>query len=547
MGYEIEYVNDKNMYDEIKQKLTATDQKRPKKPEIFHSNADLDIPGPGYYGISDLRSTFYASRSTKFTKAERFLKTQRFPTKSQSISQTIEKKSPKTEESLFYSPRAPITSTTSIGIHVDLINTDSGLKSKNTTRYGSFSKAERKFMITQRDDDKVGPGSYNVTAYSPHNKTGFSFGGRTNSLVGRSLSPGPGTYAPEKVTITANHVSPKGPLIMKADSKTLALKTMLKQPPFGESYYQNSYYSSFNVKKSPKEKKTFGSASKLAPLKKSQLITPGPGAYNIADPLSTQLNNSKTDFKYHPSFGKPYSPRPWLKEELPGPGDYSIAESDRGKVKIKIGTSKRPGFFDPKKQAEIILNEEKLKRLKRLEKLEALKAEREKVRTNRPKHVSSRKLYFDVLVEKAEEGPGFSYDIAKYNQIGSSKGGGVIGKSERKFMKEIEEAKNTPGPGTYELSAIDLLKQQSEVKFPLSERPNIFVAKESYNIPGVGSYEVRTKFSSKGGAILSRKDLSEHKTEKVERIESIYEFFDTLDERIEEMMEKEKKKIQEGL
>ena len=167
---------------------------------------------------------------------------------------------------------------------------------------------------------------------------------------------------------------------------------------------------------------------------------------------------------------------------------------------------------------------------------------------SKPKLGPARKLYFDELIAKAENGPGFSYDIAKYNQIGSSKGVGVIGKSERKFMKEIEETKNMPGPGMYEIAKKDIPKQ-GYVKFSTSERTNIFVNKESLNIPGVGAYEVGSKNKGPKGGLIghSRKDLNEKRVEKQERIDSLYEFFESLDHRIEEMIEREKKKIQQDI
>ena len=546
----VRYDNTKDIYDQIKENLAAVSSRMPKKLEFLNCKID-DIPGPGHYTLSEVNSPLYSSKAMKFTKADRFLATQT-TARTESDRQLTNYPSliSKDEGSQYFqSPQETMRLGSSIRFEeIQATEAKSNIQSKNATFYGSFSKAERKFSLKTGVENKVGPADYNVTMYSPRNRTGISFGSRLNSLACNSLSPGPGTYAPEKVIINANHKDQKGPMIPKSDTKAHELKSILKNPPLGDAYYQTSQFDNFKSKKSPRDK-TFGTSPRISSLEKFQLLTPGPGTYTI----NKQTNNlqSTLNTKYFPSFGKPRSSRPWLNEELPGPSDYEAKQADaNSKIKIKIGTSKRPGFFDPKKQIDIILNGEKLKRVKRREKVEELraeKAEKEKIELSKWKPAPQRKLYFDQLVEKADEGPAF-YDISKYNQIGSnSKGGGVMGKSERKFMKEIEDAKNTPGPGMYEVAKSDVQKSTTEVKFSTSERTSLFVNKDSLNVPGVGNYNVTSKGSSiKGGIIMSSKKESLHsKAETQEKVETFYDFIESLDDRLDKMIEIEKQKIQE--
>ena len=545
--YSCKFVNDNSdLYNEIKQRLAQTKSPRLDEKPSFLSPLNVDVPGPGHYSVSETLSPLSAIQSIKFAKAKRFpdesLASERQPTLSNASNNHLIG----FDTSVSYSQANSLRTleATEKNSRIRYITA----RAQNKAQFCSFSKARRVIDLNLGECNEVGPGAYDVSITSQTDRPGFSFGSKWNSLFRGSISPGPLAYRPEASDIRANHKTVRGPVMAKPREKSPELREPLNKPPLDENHHKSSNGGSSSPKQSRPKIKFMGTGPKIALLPKETLDYPGPGAYEISSSFTDRERQDHKNSKLYPSFGKPSQSLKWFKEELPGPAEYYPSPIDNHKGKIKIGTSKRPGFFDPKKQVEVILNEEKLKRLRRLENLEKAKAEREKLlKVARPaRPLKSRKLYFDELVEKSDSGPGFSYDVEKYKKFGSNISGGKIGKSERRFMKEIEEAKNTPGPGKYDIAKEEAMKPVADIKFSTSKRQDIFVKKDSYNIPGVGNYDVNNvSWSAKGGIMgQSKKGLTEEKIEKVEKPETFYQFIEQLDQKLEEIVTRENNRIQ---
>lgn len=549
--HQSEPVNNTNsIYDEIRERLTEAMKRVPKYEKLTtFSQSNTDIPGPGEYEISNSKLAFPSARSVKFLASGRFPKESSLP----SIAPLNNTVDTIISDQISFSPPQKGYSAIEKNF-ITLQNTSQGhttILSHNKSLSGSFSKANRDTRLTNAEILDVSPAHYHLKSFiTPQNKkSGFSFGQKLNTSSDNVHTPGPGTYRVESVEINANHLRKQGPIILKSDSDALEAKQILKRSPVGNAYYQHSQFSCFNPEQSRAPSLGYGQKVNLA----SVNDIPGPGSYNLTpSPKNKEKSNPVTSQNF-PSFGKPHSTRIWIQEHLPGPGEYDlIKESESNRGKFTFGTSKRPGLVEPRKEPEVDLTEPRFKKLLKVEAIASARSSNLQMKLKPTQEFTRfRKLIFDEIIEKSLNSPGFVYDVSKYGQIGSNKQGAKIGKSERGYVKALEQAKSIPGPGEYDAwkeRELKHHKHHKEQKVSETKRPEHFVHKESYNIPGVGKYMVKNPtWGGKGGIIpQTKKDVAEvfgdnkQKKEKKKQ-DSYFDFLQNLDSKLDKAISEKKK------
>ena len=542
-----------DIYAQIKSRL---EELAPKNTSFIYNSPRNDVPGPGHYSIKA-----EASRTQKisFPIAPRFtdglnnIKSPRRP--SENSESTLIMKSMSTHS---------IRNDTIIGEfnNVDSIASErSATHSKlafltqhkhnskaNTTQLrGSFPKAPRKLDLSIQSPS-LGP------VYKPvlsPTTSAYSFGRKLSPLNAKVASPGPGSYRPEACKIESKYTGNRGAVILKGEKHTLVEPP--KDLPQGPNYYLYSHYTSFNPAKA--KGPSLGYGSKYDFVTKSQKDIPGPGAYTVTSSLSNLHSSQEQHRNEFPSLGRPNDTK-HFKEFIPGPGEYNPVPVVTS-PSAKIGTSKRPGHFDPKKEIEVAFSEEKMKRLMRLEKrlteLAALAEKKSDAKRVR-RQIKKRILLFEELA-KANLSPGFVYNITHF-QIGKNTKGAKFGKDTKDGLgKQLKEKIKLPGPAEYDVNKADSMKQSSvEGTFGNAKRPEIFVKYDSENIPGVGNYDPLIETAKKGGMFTrAKKGLNDSRTEERweqaqqgnTKTEDFYTFIENLDSHLEALFKKQEKHNEE--